>query len=396
MSGSPRPRVLMVTGAYFPETSGASLQCRRLIAALRDRADFSVLTTSSDPALPWQSTVDDVPVRRIIVDPRSRTSKAIATERMASALLELRHDIDVVHLHGVSQKSVLVTAMARGMGKPVVIKLTSFGHDDPDSIRASGRLSWWAYRQADRFIGVTPRFLDGFAHNRLDPARFVFIPNGVDLRRFSPASAGERRAAREQLRIPSEDAVVLFVGFFSRDKNPDILFDAWASLQQRGIRSTLVFVGATTGIYYEIDPSLAPRIRTEAARRGLGDRIVFVEATDTIEQYFRAADVFALPTAREGLPNVLLEAMASGVPPVITRLAGVTDWIVESGVNGELVPFVDAAAFAQALERMLTSPDRRARLGAAARAHVESKFDMAATAHATLAVYQELLSRRSS
>jgi glycosyltransferase involved in cell wall biosynthesis len=385
----------MVTGAYFPETSGASLQCRRLIAALRDRADFAVLTTSTDPTLPWQSTVDDVPVRRITVDPGSRASKAIATERMASALLELRHQIDLVHLHGVSQKSVLVTAMARALGKPVVIKLTSFGHDDPDSIRALGRLSWWAYRRADCFIGVTPRFVDGFAHNGLDPARFVFIPNGVDLRRFHPASAGERRQAREQLRIPLDDDVVLFVGFFSREKNPDILFDAWASLQQRGIRSRLVFVGATAGIYYEIDPSLAPRIRAEAASRGLDDRIVFVEATDTIEQYFRAADVFALPTAREGLPNVLLEAMASGVAPVITRLPGVTDWIVTSGVNGELVPSVDAAAFAQALERVLTSTDYRGRLAAAARAHVESKFDIAATAHATLAVYQDLL-RRSS
>ena len=62
---STRPRVLMVTGAYAPETSGASLQCRNLIRALRDRADFTVLTTSTDPALPWNSVVDDTRVRRV-------------------------------------------------------------------------------------------------------------------------------------------------------------------------------------------------------------------------------------------------------------------------------------------------------------------------------------------
>ena len=61
----PRPRVLMVTGAYAPETSGASLQCRNLIRALRDRADFSVLTTSTDPSLPSQSAVDGTPVENI-------------------------------------------------------------------------------------------------------------------------------------------------------------------------------------------------------------------------------------------------------------------------------------------------------------------------------------------
>jgi glycosyltransferase involved in cell wall biosynthesis len=386
----------MVTGAYFPETSGASLQCRRLIGAVHDRAEFAVLTTSTDPALPWQSMVDGVPVRRITVDPGSRTSKALATERMASALLELRGRFDLVHLHGFSQKTVLVIALARMMGKPIVIKLTSFGHDDPDSIRSTGALPWWAYRQADRFIGVTPRFADGFGANGLDRSRFVFIPNGVDLRRFRPAAPHERRGLREQLRIPTDDPTVLFVGFFSREKNPDVLFEAWASLQQRGITSTLVFVGATTGMYYEIDPSLAERIRAGAASRGLSDRVVFVEATDAVDQYFRAADVFALPTAREGLPNVLLEAMACGVPPVITLLPGVTDWIVAPGVNGELIPSVDPSAFAAALERLLTSSDYRARLGAAARAHVESTFDIAGTADATLAVYRDLLGERAS
>src|SRR6186997_3056274 len=121
----PRPRVLMVTGAYAPETSGASLQCRHLIRALRDRADFTVLTTSTDPALPWNSIVDDTQVRRVMVDPRSHSSKAIAIERMASSFVELASGNDIVHLHGVSQKSILVVALAKLHGKKIVIKLTS-------------------------------------------------------------------------------------------------------------------------------------------------------------------------------------------------------------------------------------------------------------------------------
>lgn len=387
-----RPRVLMVTGAYAPETSGASLQCRRLIGALRGRADFAVLTTSTDPALPWQSIVDDVPVRRVLVNPDSAVSKAIAFERVASSVFELRGRIDLIHLHGCSQKNVVITALARLLGKPIVIKLTSIGHDDPDSIRRRGRLSWWAYRQAHRFIGVTPRFADDFGACGLDRSRFAFIPNGVDLTRFRPAAPDERLALRNQLRIAAGDPMVLFVGFFSREKNPDVLFEAWAALHERGIRSTLVLVGATKGTYYEIDAAIAERIRAGAASRGLSDHIIFVEATTAIEQYFRAADVFALPTAREGLPNVLLEAMASGVPPVVTLLPGVTDWIVSPGVNGELVPAIDPAAFATALERLLTSDVRRQAMGTAARAHVEANFDMARTAEQTLAVYHDVLS----
>lgn len=389
------PRVLMVTGAYAPETSGASLQCRNLIRALRGRAQFRVLTTSTDPALPWDSVVDDVKVRRVAVNPRSRISKLLAIERMASSMFELAPDIDIVHLHGVSQKSILVIALARLLKKKIIIKLTSVGHDDPASIRATGAAMWAAYRQADRYIGVTPRFADGFDATGLDRARFTFIPNGVDLERFKPASPGTRTELQYQLRIPTGDPVVLFVGFFSREKNPDVLFDAWLALHERGIRSSLVLIGATSGSYYEIDDGLADRIKEKARRRGVIDRLVFVEAEDHIEHFFRAADVFALPTAREGLPNVLLEAMASAVPPVITRLEGVTDWIVKPGVTGELVPEVDDKAFAAALEKLLASPERREAIGQAARAHVAANFSIADTAQKTLDVYEDLLKGHS-
>ena len=385
-----RARVLMVTGAYAPETSGASLQCRNLIRSLRSDADFTVLTTSTDPSLPWHSEVDGIPVRRITVDPSSRMSKALAIERMAASFFELSRHFEIVHLHGFSQKSVLVIALAKLLGKRIVIKLTSVGHDDPASIRATGTMMWTAYRQADRFIGVTPRFADGFDATGLDRHRFVFIPNGVELTRFTPASPDVRAEFQRQLRIPTGDPVILFVGFFSREKNPDVLFDAWLSLIDRGLNSTLVFVGATTGTYYEIDASLAGRIKSRAEQRGVSDRIVFVESADDIEDYYRAADIFALPTAREGLPNVLLEAMASGVPPVITRLEGVTDWIVNAGVTGELVRSADSASFADAIAPLLASPERRQAIGHAAREHVALHFDITRTARQTLEVYDQL------
>jgi glycosyltransferase involved in cell wall biosynthesis len=393
---APRPRVLMVTGAYAPESSGASLQCRNLVRALRDRADFRVLTTSTDPALPWNSIVDGTKVRRITVDPESRISKAIAIERMASSFLELAPDIDIVHLHGFSQKSILVIALAKLKSKNIVVKLTSVGHDDPDSIRAKGWAMWTAYRQADRFIGVTPRFADGFAANDLDERRFVFIPNGVDLDRFKPASVDVRAELKRQLQLPTDEPVVLFVGFFSAEKNPDVLVDAWLALHERGVQSTLVMIGATQGKYYEIDPGIAERIRHKAGKRGVLERVVFVEAEEHIEHYFRAADIFALPTAREGLPNVLLEAMASSVPPVITRLDGVTDWIVTPGVTGELVATVDSTAFADAMEGLLASRERREAMGAAARAHVAANFSLASTAQQTFEVYDDLLKGRSA
>ncbi|MEO8681150.1 MAG: glycosyltransferase family 4 protein [Vicinamibacterales bacterium] len=384
------PRVLMLTGAYFPETSGASLQCRQLVRTLSDRASFTVLTTTTDRALASRDVVDGVEVRRIFVDPASAVSKATAAVRMAAALLRLSRRFDIVHLHGFSQKSMLVIAAAELLGKRIVIKLTSIGHDDPQAMRERGAIAYWFYRAADRFIGVSPQFERSYRAAGLPSSRYRFIPNGVELDRFRPASDAERAALRHRLGLPSDLPVVLFVGFFSREKRPDVLFASWVALFDSGVRSTLVLVGATRSSYYEIDSGMAARVRDESRRRGFADRVVLVESTGEIESYFRAADIFALPTTREGLPNVLLESMASGVPPVISRLEGVTDWIVEDGKSGRLVPVDDPAALTAALRDLITSPEHRQQLGLAARVRVEARFASTRTAEDTLAVYAEL------
>lgn len=379
----------MVTGTYYPEISGASLQCRQIVRALAARAEFLVLTTTTNPKLTANDVVDGVDVARVYVDPTSAVSKALAGVRMASILSRLRSRFDIVHLHGVSQKSILVVWLARVFGKRVFIKLTSFGHDDAISMRGRGAFAFRFYAAADRFIAVSPRFEAAHRDAGLPVSRFRLVPNGVDLTRFVPVDAAERSRLRATLGLPAGDPIVLFVGFFSHEKRPDLLYRAWRGLVTGGLASTLVLVGASQSTYYEIDPGLSRAIRDDAQRRGLSSRLVFVEHTTDIAKYYQAADLFALPTLREGLPNVLLEAMASGLPPVITRLPGVTDWIVEDGVTGLLVPPNDEAAMADALSKLLGDEDLRRSMGRAARQTVVDRFDAGETARRTLDVYLE-------
>lgn len=385
------PRVLMVTGAYHPETSGASLQCRQLIRRLSGRAEFLVLTTTTDASLPAEDRVDETDVSRVFVDPTSATSKATAAMRLGAAFTRLRDRFDIVHLHGFSQKTMLVMAMARAFGKRIAIKLTSFGHDDAVSMRQRGMAAFEFYQRADLFIAVSPRFEAAHRAAGLAPERYVSIPNGVDLDRFRPAPASGRQHARRALGLDPNRPVVLFVGFFSREKRPDLLYQAWTDVSERGLASTLLLVGPTRSTYYEIDAGMAKALKTDAAQRGLLDRIVFVEHTHAIEQCYHAADIFALPTLREGMPNVVLESMACAVPPIVTNLGGVTDWIVDDGKTGLLVPPNDRAALADAMATLLQHDARREAMGHAARASVAERFSAATTADLTLASYQTLL-----
>jgi glycosyltransferase involved in cell wall biosynthesis len=389
-----RPRVLMVTGVYDPETSGASLQSRQLIATLRPHADFQILTTSADAALPRQSVVDGINVSRVHVDPSRPKTKVAALAPMTAMFARAAWRADIVHFHGFSQKNVWLALLARVLRRRTVMKLTSVGHDDALTMRRQGGIAFRVYRSVDRAIAVSPRLEAAWSEAGLDADRVTLIPNAVDTSRFRPAVPGEREKLRQQLGWPLDCVVVLFVGFFSAEKQPELLYRVWARLYEEGVRSTLVLVGATRSAYFEVDASIAERVRADAAQRALSSHVHFVERTTEIENYYRAADVFALPTTREGLPNVLLESMASGVPPVITRLDGVTDWIVEDGRTGRLAAAADEEGFARALREMITSHETRARIGAAARAHVERHFTPEATASRTLDLYRQLCASR--
>jgi len=385
--------VLMVTGAYFPDLSGAGLQCRALVQHLRTTIRVAVVTTTTDPLLAAEDDVDGVPVHRVFVQPNRTWSKLAATFLMTRIMLRERRRFSILHLHGFSQKSMLVVALGLVMGKRIAIKLTSVGHDDPISMRKHGRLEYWCYSQAHLYFGVSPRFQSLYEASGLPGGRFRLIPNGVDLDRFQPASSDQRRAVRRELNLPLDAAVVLFVGFFSREKCPDVLYDAWARVALRGDRTTvLLFVGATRSTYYEVDQDLARDIRVRAAQAGLEGRVHFVETTQEIDKYYRAADVFVLPSVREGLPNALLEAMACGTACVATRLESVTDTLIDDGSSGVLVPPRDAEGIATALELLLSHPEQARAMGARARERVERDFALTDVVQSYLDVYQELAS----
>jgi glycosyltransferase involved in cell wall biosynthesis len=389
-----KPGVLMVTGAYFPERSGAGLQCRALVRQLCAEVDFTVLTTTTTRASAGEDGEDGVPIYRVFIDPASWRSKLAGSIRFIRIFARIRRRFTIVHFHGFSQKSILLVWLARAARKQIAVKLTSVGHDDPLSIRRrDGALAYRAFVQAAMFFAPSPRFLESYAAAGLPGDRCRLIPNGVDLVRFRPAATGEREALRRVLEVPGSGPVFLFVGFFSQEKRPDRLFDAWAALKRSAApKAVLVFVGATVGPYYEVDEALAGAIRKRAAALGVADSVLFVEATDEIERFYRAADIYVLPSVREGLPNALLEAMASGVACIATRLPGVTDAMIDDGRDGLLVPPDDAAQLESALVRVAGDPGFAARLGEAARQTAVARYGLDTVAARYLTAYRDLMS----
>lgn len=378
----------MVTGAYAPEVSGGGLQCQAVVKVLQERIRFAVLSVTTDTTFPAVDTVDGVPVYRIAVDVNRFVSRVAAGLRLARRFVALRDRFDVVHFHGFSNKTVMLTLLAKSFRRRIILTLHTAGHDEPLTIRARGPLAWWCYRAADLIVGVSPYLQDRYEAAGLPAGKFRLIPGGVDLARFRPGDAAERRALRRALGLPEELPLVLFVGFFSKEKRPQVLFDAWLRVQTNGGPSSgLIFIGATRSRYYEVNAGLAEEIREAARRLGVAERVWFIERTHEIERYDRAVDVFVLASSRESMSMALVEAMASGVPVIATRLPGVTETIIEDGVNGLLVDAGDSAALAAALRRVLTHPAETRELGRRARQRIEERYGIQRTAAGYLAAY---------
>jgi glycosyltransferase involved in cell wall biosynthesis len=131
----------------------------------------------------------------------------------------------------------------------------------------------------------------------------------------------------------------------------------------------------------------------EAAALGRGSDVISVAPAHDVERYFRAADVYVMPSIREAHPLALLEAMACGLPCLATRITGATDVLIDDGTNGRLFPADDEASLAEALGQLLADPAAARSMGTRARETVVARYDIRRTAEQWLDAYETVLSR---
>jgi glycosyltransferase involved in cell wall biosynthesis len=211
--------------------------------------------------------------------------------------------------------------------------------------------------------------------------RCVLIENGIDLDQYTRRMSVTE--ARARLGVPTDRSVVGAVGRLSEEKGFDILIRATAELLRRGRDLEVWIVGA--------GPQ-RPALERLIAELGLGDRVrLFGFRSDTIELY-QAMDVFVLSSLREGLPNVLLEAMALEVPVVATRIAGVPV-VVEDGVSGILVNPGECMELSDAVDRLLSYAPLRLQLAQEARQTIETRYSFATRMDRVRHLYDRLLGR---
>ncbi len=331
--------------------------------------------------------------------PFERSYDLLAHWRAARALRKLlrREPFTVVHAH-TPIASLIARRVARRCRVPVVL-YTAHGFYFHDAMAPRARrfhiaLERWGQRHADFLFTQSREDLETAVREGIAPAaRARAIGNGVDIDRFRQwrFSAEERAATRAELGLaPDAGPIVMMIGRLVREKGYFEFLEAFARAREELPAARAVLIGEALASDHDAS---AAEIFARAEALGLKDSVIFTGARRDIPRLLAIADVYCLPSWREGMPRSIIEAMAMTLPVVTTDIRGCREEVVD-GETGRIVPARDSAALAGALLELLRDEALRRQMGAAARRRAVQLYDERKVIAAQMEVMQRLFAEK--
>lgn len=381
-------RVMMVVRLFHPWIGGTERQAHKLAAALIDRGvDTTIVTGRWFRGTARDEVLDGVPVHRnhtlwefFGIRGLRKFGGYLYMATLLWYLWRRRDRYDVIHVHGLNYHTFAAVIAGRRLGRPVVAKLANSGRaSDILKMREDRQLAL-AHRMlptaltCDRFVALNPAVVSELLAAGVPRERIVTLTNGVD--------TGRTPRPHDAL---SDPAQILYVGRLHPQKGLDTLVQAFALLRARLPQPVVLrLVG---------EGPAEQEVRRLAYELGVADLVDLAGRREDVTPDLDGADVFVLPSRVEGLSNALLEALAAGLPAIVSDIPG-NRTVVTDGRTGLMVPVDDAAALASALERLMTDDGLRRRLGTAGRLAVGQRYGFDRVAAQYVDLYASLLASR--
>ena len=328
-------RIAMIIQRFRPAFSGQGIQVEILTQALARRGiDVSIITAAAGRDRSVERP-EGYSVVRLGADPprflpvRWR-QRLRGTEFAAQvfSFLESDRSYDVVHVHASTDALYSSYAWCWWHDTPLMFEMTLLGVDDAQTmLRARHRFAWLRRRifgRCDGYVAISPALQDRYRAAGLPPSRLRLVPQGVDLRRFSPSQS--KVAVREALGLPTDERVIVFVGSLIHRKGIDVLLRAWSEISTARPDAHLVLVGRNQFPDNSSDARFLEEQLAQVPTRG-EPRVHQPGVCDDVSRWLQAADLFVFPSRREGFGSVMIEAMACGLPCIVTDQPGITDFI---------------------------------------------------------------------
>lgn len=320
-----------------------------------------------------------LPVSLTVVSEQTFSPIGIAY-RLGKILRNIRPDI--VHTHKYKD-SLIGTLVARGVGIPHVVRVV---HGLPEPFKGLRNAKMVGYTAADRVITdwLVDRVvavswdIEKVLKRIYDSKRVLCIHNGIDVEAVRVTI--QREAMRKKWQIAEDAMVIGTVGRLVPVKGHAILLEATSILRAAKQNVTLVVVG---------DGLLRSELEGTAQRLGMENAVIFAGHQDQAYDFLNMMDIFVLPSLYEGIPMVLLEALALRRPVVATGVGGIPE-VIAHDRSGKLVNPGDPDELAVALKELIEMPEKAKALGVEGRRQVEQEFSAHMMAARTADLYQSL------
>ncbi len=402
---SSSPRVCLLISSFHPVVGGGETHARLLCAELRRRGiDVFVVTRRRIRTTAACEVIDDIPVHRVPPSGVPRFGKYLMMLPAFAALVRARRNYDLIYVCGLRILGLVGILAALCAGKRCVLRSESRGElsgafiwQTIDGRTKSGLkalfvlpilLRNWFLKKADAFLSISGVIREEYEACGIAKSAIADIPNGIDTSRFTPI-AGDRAELRRRLNLP-DGRLFAFSGKLNQGKGLEFIVRVWKDWAGKHPDCKLVLIGSGANQFLSCEDDLRVFVRAH----GLESSVLFVGSVTNVNEYLQASDFFVFPSESEAMPLALLEALATGLPTLASRIGGVTD-VVEDGSNGRLLPVNDAAAWAQALTDMVERPDAAREMGRRGRDTVLARFSIPHVADEHLKLFQSLGSKGS-
>ena len=309
---------------------------------------------------------------------------------------------DIVIFEALDSFMILTVTFARLKKMHTILRMNLLGTDDPYSRFVRARkgqilenLKLFVFKSVDSVVSICTAMIESCDQAGVAKTKQVYIPYGVNTQLFKRVEDLSKAEIRRKLGLEQNKKYIIFVGSAIERKGIDIMVDSFLSISGKMKDIELLIVGPC-----EFDPrlhyngrQLQEMVENSKDKINLaqsGHLVHWIGQVENVHEYMNAADVFCLPTRREGFGLVIIEAMASGLPVVVARLDGITTDIIPSDDVGILIPGYSHQDYAKAIMTLLTDPEKAAQMGSAARQRALSEFSLEGTVEKWLDLFQNL------
>ena len=326
----------------------------------------------------------------------SRKERALWIISLLWNLIKYRKAYDLLHFHVLWWGGLLAATWANKQRIPTLYQSVLLNSDTPSPIlkQKQGRLKERLLRNFSLILSISDALAQDYYDHGYSKDQVITLMNSVDTNLFHPlVSQEENRNLRGKYDLPLDASILLFTGSIIQRKGVDILIKSFCDAYQHFPDLYLLLIGPKSR---QENPSLDETYVKELQKRieegGFCNQVKFtglIKDRNMIADLYQAADMFVFPSRNEGLPNVVLEAMACGLPVIVSDLPGLKP-VIKHGENGWVIPIDNENSLTEAIYHLKENPALISQLGSGARRYIQENHQFQHWQTNLVAIYQKL------